>query len=228
MPSREARKVMAGWVAAIADNVKNPIASIGAVLDQVETRVHDQKFVDASIAQIRRRLASLNDYVSELADFARPAVIRRSAVKLKTLANGAVEAAQLPETCLLRVEIEDDTTFDADSAKLTLVLSALLKNAFEAVSVERYPSVRLAASTTSDTITVTVEDNGPGLDPSAAARALEPFYTTKEAGTGLGLAVAHKYVEAHGGTITIDRSKDLGGCRVTLRIPLRIPARSPA
>jgi C4-dicarboxylate-specific signal transduction histidine kinase len=63
---------------------------------------------------------------------------------------------------------------------------------------------------------VTVEDSGPGVAPELAARMFDPFVTGKVRGVGLGLSVARKVTEAHGGTVTADRSPDLGGARFVL------------
>ena len=68
-------------------------------------------------------------------------------------------------------------------------------------------------------IRVEIEDTGPGIPPSAGDRIFTPFYTTKEGGTGIGLALAHKIVEEHGGTIVF-RSGRVGGTVFTVVLPL--------
>jgi signal transduction histidine kinase len=68
-------------------------------------------------------------------------------------------------------------------------------------------------------VKVEVEDTGVGIPPSAAAKIFTPFFTTKERGTGLGLATAHKIVEDHGGRITF-RSAPGAGTTFTLLLPL--------
>jgi signal transduction histidine kinase len=65
---------------------------------------------------------------------------------------------------------------------------------------------------------VLIRDNGPGLSPAQQARAFEPFFTTKTVGTGLGLAVAHRVVEAHGGRIRIGNAAG-GGAEVCITLP---------
>jgi nitrogen fixation/metabolism regulation signal transduction histidine kinase len=211
---------MATWIAAIADNVKNPIAAIGAVLDRTESCLDDPRVVERSLAQIRKRLASLNEYVSELSDFARPAVVRLSPATVSALVEDAVAAASLPAACSVEVDVAIDFGLFVDTAKLALVLKALLRNGYEAVDPTRAPRLKVSArATNGKEASISVEDNGPGLPMHDVETALEPFSTTKEAGTGLGLAIARKYVEAHGGHLTFDRSETLGGCRVVLTLP---------
>lgn len=217
--SKEAIKAMAAWIAAIADNVKNPIAGISAVLDHAEGHLDDSQIVGVSITQIRKRLETLNEYISELADFSRPATVKPTSVNVKTLATQALEAAHLPLSCVVSVDIPSDFHLNVDLNKMVLALKSLLRNAFEAINVHKPAHVRLAASAQpSGAIVLSVEDNGPGLNSLKVVEALEPFFTTKEAGTGLGLAIVRKYVEAHHGTIVIDKSPLLGGCRVTLTL----------
>lgn len=220
MPTKEGLKAMATWVAAIADNVKNPIAAIGAVLDRAESHLGDPQIVRASIEQARQRLVDLNEYVSELAEFARPAAIQQSLTDVKTLVANAVRGAALPESCTVDIEIASGLRLFVDKKKTEIVVKALLRNGLEAVDAAQAPFLRIEAKATpGGGVSLAVEDNGRGLPEQDAALAFEPFFTTKEAGTGLGLAVARKYVEAHGGTISIDRSPKLGGCRVQLAFP---------
>jgi C4-dicarboxylate-specific signal transduction histidine kinase len=219
MPSDEAVKKMATWVAAIADNVKNPIAAVGAVLDVVERHRHDPERVGHAIAQIRARLAQLDEYVSELAGFARPTALTLRTVPAAELLQAALAAAALPPSARVEVRVAPGLMLRVDEAKLSIALKAIVRNGFESVVAARTPHLIVAAESAERGVTITVDDNGAGLSGTAERHATEPFFTTKEAGTGLGLAIAKKYVVAHGGDLALDRSEALGGCRVTLTLP---------
>jgi signal transduction histidine kinase len=210
---------MANWVAAIADNVKNPIAGITAVLDLAEARLDDPAAVLASIAQIRARLAGLDEYVTELAGFARPAELRLEWIAVDALIAAAIASAKLPGACAVEVSAPAAHEIFVDGPKLERALSALIRNAFEAVDTDRPPRLGVTATGTPGGLMLAVEDNGRGMPPDVESLATEPFYTTKEAGTGLGLTVARKYAEAHGGRLEIDGSAAFGGSRVALHIP---------
>jgi two-component system sensor histidine kinase HydH len=220
MSSPEAIKVMATWVAAIADNIKNPVAGITAVLDLLETQLHDPHLLGSKVEQIRQRLAELNEYVSELAEFAQPATISPTRASLRPLIVQASQAITLPAGCEVVIDVPPALSANIDQKKFVLMIKSLLRNGLEAVHSAQTPrlivSGRMLAS---GSTAISVEDNGPGIDPNQVARALEPFFSTKEAGTGLGLAVVRKYVEAHGGGISVDRSPQLGGCRINLSLP---------
>jgi two-component system sensor histidine kinase PilS (NtrC family) len=69
-------------------------------------------------------------------------------------------------------------------------------------------------------VAIHVEDNGPGFTPEATENLFTPFFTTREGGTGLGLAVSHRIVESHGGRMDAE-NREGGGARVSIRLPGR-------
>jgi nitrogen fixation/metabolism regulation signal transduction histidine kinase len=190
MTSKEGLKAMATWIAAIADNVKNPIAGIVTVLDRAEQHIESPDVVWTSLQQARKRLNELNEYVCELAEFGLPAVIRPAQTSVRNLVVDAIRTAALPSSCNIDINVLADMHTHADQKKITLVLRALLRNGFEAVEPTRTPHLLVDATRSSDgSIVIGIEDNGKGLATTDPKDAFEPFFTTKEAGTGLGLPV---------------------------------------
>ena len=76
-------------------------------------------------------------------------------------------------------------------------------------------------------VRLAVRDSGPGVDPAAAGRIFDPFFTTRVGGTGLGLAVVHRAVEAHRGAVLVDRSA-LGGAEFVIVLPGTVSENAPA
>ncbi len=101
------------------------------------------------------------------------------------------------------------------------VLVNLLLNACDAC--EPGGRVELAASTADGVVRFAVVDDGVGIDPDAAARAREPFFTTKPEGTGLGLAIAAEIVEHHRGRLTIAPREGERGTRAVVELPAEVP-----
>jgi signal transduction histidine kinase len=171
------------------------------------------------------RLSSLGEYISELVDFAKPAVIHPEPLPVASLFQNLRLAAlqALPGVTIDLQVMPDAATIVADPYRLNIILKGLLRNAVESALNTRSPQVQLRACRTEREgqpgITLHVADNGRGFSPAAYDHAFEPFYSTKEAGTGLGLAVALKVVNAHGGTITLGSSPQLGGALVSLFLP---------
>lgn len=110
----------------------------------------------------------------------------------------------------------DGPTARADEHKLRQILLTLVSNAVEATKTGGAIDIELDRR--GDRAIVAVIDDGPGFDPDAKAHLFEPFFTTKPQGTGLGLALAHDTVEAHGGEISVE-SVDKG-TRVEVRLPV--------
>jgi signal transduction histidine kinase len=103
-----------------------------------------------------------------------------------------------------------------DAVQIEQVLINLIKNAHESGSGE--DDVTLSITEVGRELRIEVADRGPGMTDTVLAQALLPFYSTKRAGTGLGLALTREIAEAHGGRVLLANRED-GGLRVTLLLP---------
>ena len=118
--------------------------------------------------------------------------------------------------------IGDSLTLRLDESALRQILLNLLRNAAEAgaaqamLEIHSQPSAPLSADPAG--IILTVEDDGPGMEPGIAARIFEPFFTTRSGGTGLGLAITRQLVEGAGGTISCTTAPS-SGCRFRVYLP---------
>ncbi|MFW6067245.1 MAG: ATP-binding protein [Myxococcota bacterium] len=109
-----------------------------------------------------------------------------------------------------------------DPERVQTLLMNLIKNGIEAAATTSAPrTVRTVVAADAENLRISVEDSGRGLAPEVVERLFQPFVTTKHAGTGLGLALAARFVQAHEGDLQVSRS-DLGGARFEVRIPLHL------
>ncbi len=115
-----------------------------------------------------------------------------------------------------------DPALRADAGRLRQLLHNLLKNSLEAIGDSRKPHIEVATREIEEGgrtwIELTIADNGPGLPEGFDERWFEPYTTSKARGTGLGLAVAKKIAEEHGGNIRAE-NRPGGGAVFTLRLP---------
>jgi two-component system, NtrC family, nitrogen regulation sensor histidine kinase NtrY len=95
-----------------------------------------------------------------------------------------------------------------------------LRNSAEAVESDVRPKVVAQASITASVTTLTLSDNGKGIPQDQIARVFIPFFTTKPQGTGLGLALVHRIITQHGGTITVSSNPVGTGFTITLPVPV--------
>jgi signal transduction histidine kinase len=169
------------------------------------------------VERIRGELDALKQLVEDFLDYARarPLVVEELGAAL--LAAEVAELA-LPLARELGVELawEGAGRLHGDRHALRRAALNLVRNAVEASP--RGGRVELSARVEGDRAQVEVRDRGPGLSAEARERLFEPFHSTKEGGTGLGLALALKVAQAHGGTLEI-LERDGGGTLARLAVP---------
>jgi len=173
---------------------------------------------------IRSEADSLGEIVTNFLNFAKPAQLVLSRVDLRSVCDRAADE-QRGEAKLLGGDIRVGGEFgaiDGDEILLRQAFTNLLRNAVEACagrSVTPAIVIRSEIDRSNRMIHISVEDNGPGIEPSARQQVFRPFFTSKRTGTGLGLALVQKIIVFHNGRIVADGS-DLGGASLRVTLPL--------
>jgi len=209
--------------AAIAHEVRNPLAIImNAASGRRRKTLSDQdKFTLLCI--VDEESARLNQLVTELLRFARPVEAARAPASLVDICRQVQQAA--PEGYVVEIEQPREAGVDTalvDSGLFRLALDNLLLNAMQAMPGGGKVKVSIGRSKLADgtpAASVDVRDAGHGMGPLDLERARKPFFTTRPRGTGLGLPIVDRILEAHGGEVGIE--SELGrGTTVTLKLPL--------
>ncbi|MEN6358458.1 MAG: ATP-binding protein [Smithella sp.] len=207
--------------AGVAHEIRNPLSSIKGFAVYFRQRLagnpEDEETADIMIAETER----LNRVISQLIEFARPIVLKTQPTDMTDLVNqtirlvsaegkkNAVAFDVLKGGGVPRVEVDPD--------KIKQVLLNIFLNALAAMPAGGRVSVSLAAQ--KDFMDVTVSDTGSGIAEEDLPRIYDPYFTSKPAGTGLGLAVVQKIMDAHGGVVQIESKAGIG-TTVTLRFPM--------
>ena len=202
--------------AGVAHEINNPLAVILGYARLLRKTAHGSVADDLRVIEDETLRAKA--IVDGLLDLSRPIDVHREPVDLRALCDEVM--ARLGGTRLLegvRADMSGVGHAAGDAQKLRQVVLNLVKNAAEAAG--KGGRIEITVGEADGFAQVSVSDSGPGLPDEVRARLFEPFFSRKEGGTGLGLAVSKGIVEAHGGTLEAE-SPPQGGARFSLRLPL--------
>jgi two-component system sensor histidine kinase AtoS len=239
----ERLKALGEMAAGVAHEIRNPLNGVEGFASLLARDLEDgstqRRYADAIIDGVRH----LNRTVTGLLEFTRPREPQRRPVPPDELVESCVELVRAEDVALAspregeadeqaRARIEFVSRWDRgriaiDGGQIRQVLLNLIQNAVQICSEYRdtQGQVAVAVSAISDEqlgacCQVTVDDNGPGVSEDQRPNIFLPFHTTRERGTGLGLAVAHTLVQLHGGSLSVDTAPELGGARFTMLLPI--------
>jgi len=204
--------------AVVAHEVKNPIAGIRGALQVITSRMPAEQRDRGVLIDIIARLDALNRIVQDMLMFARPRALRQEPVSLAALLGDTVALIERdPTMSHVQIALSGAADISGDREMLQVVFQNILMNAAQAM--ENKGRIEVSIGTVNGRCSVAIADQGPGMPEDVRAKAFDAFFTTKHRGTGLGLPIARRVIEAHGGTIQIDAPPS-GGTMVTIVLPL--------
>ena len=223
-------KQLGEMAAGVAHEIRNPLNGIEGFASLLARDLPAGDKGQRYAAHIVEGVRNLNRTVSALLEFTSPRRLERRPVVPAALAQDCLELVRaglaLPrqeEVTAVELVLHDRWPGGEpalDGGQLKQVLLNLVQNAVHAVQDQgRAGRVELTIAPTPDGgVAFIVDDDGPGVPAEARQRIFTPFFTTKDHGTGLGLAVAHTIVGLHGGALTVDDAP-IGGARFTVTVP---------
>ncbi|HEY4304754.1 MAG TPA: ATP-binding protein [Gemmatimonadaceae bacterium] len=219
--------------ASLAHEIKNPLASIRSAVEQISrmpATSDDQKTLSVLVMRESDRLSRL---LSEFLDFARVRVARNDRVDLSAIACGAANLASAHPDRDETVKVicvplaGQDLEIAGDEDMLHRAIFNLVLNAVQAAPPDSEVCVELQRGTfdpmplglpfSGEAVSLRVSDAGPGIPTEIRDRMFDPFFTTKANGSGLGLAVVHRAIDAHRGLVFVDNVAR--GTRFTVILP---------
>ena len=218
---------MAAWgdvARRIAHEIKNPLTPIQLSAERIKRKFSRVDGVDVDALEqytdvIVRQTNDLRRIVDEFSKFARMPEPERRRTDLVALTRDAVLLQQTgQEGITIHADLpEEELCVDIDPTMIGQALTNLIKNAGEAIeslqergAPEGYdPQVRIAMQKEEEGVRITIADNGIGL-PEDRAKLFEPYVTTRDKGTGLGLPIVKKIIEEHGGTLDLEDAPVFG------------------
>ncbi|MGQ9897413.1 MAG: ATP-binding protein [Acidobacteriota bacterium] len=225
----ERAAVVGRLASGIAHEIRNPLNFINLTVDHIRTRYAPSESAERATFErlttaVKDEIARLNTLVTNVLRIGRPATLSLRPVKLGELiaavldvVRSKAEAQQIALTC---VDETGGVPIEADADSLKSCFSNLVINAIEAMP--HGGELHLHITSTSDGQVVQVKDSGSGIVPDDLEHVFEPYFSTKDTGIGLGLAVTRQIILDHGGTITV-KSTPGQGTTFTVMLPRRPP-----
>ena len=203
--------------ATVAHEIRNPLGGIRGFASLLARDIAEDDPRARLVDKILIGTKDLDRVVNELLEYTRPVDLDPRPVACGEILRAALAYLELDGRAVRVVdETEPSLKVLADLDKMRQVFLNILLNAVQ--SIEGEGELRITASATSAAVTIAIADTGCGIAPEDVDNVFSPFYTTKEKGTGLGLAVAGKIVESHAGALSVE--SELGkGTTFFVRLP---------
>jgi signal transduction histidine kinase len=222
---RSERLAAVGKMAAmITHEVRNPLSSIGLNTELLEDEVEGNPEARDLVRAIHREVDRLTAITEEYLSFARLPKPKLAAEAINPLV-GALAAFVRGDLAAKKVELKielapGDPIAIIDASQLRQCLINLVRNATEALVAKGGGTVTLRTQTAGDRIVIDVEDDGVGIAADVLPRLFDPFFSTKEGGSGLGLALTQQIIKDHGGDLAVQST--LGkGTTFTVSVPAK-------
>jgi signal transduction histidine kinase len=220
--ARQRMHGMETLAASLAHELRNPAFAVSSAAQLLRFSVHEDPLVETNVGRILREAERLNALVAALLEYGRPAPLRLATGDPDDSWDAVLESHRgtLESRAVLvqRTVGSPRAAALVDAEQLSQALGHLLRNAVEATPEGGDVSLDSALDPVHGW---RCRLTNPGaIDPSDAARAFDPFFSTRPGHTGIGLAVAHRVIAGHGGTLRIEPVGDRATC-VTVTIPLR-------
>jgi two-component system sensor histidine kinase HydH len=207
--------------AGLAHELRNPLTAMKTIVDAARRGGRGVSVDDRDLAVLSEEIARLDASLQSFLDYARPPQTAKGQVDLGTVAEKTRQLlAGRAEQQAIHMEVEQPNgriVVHADPEQLRQVLLNLMLNAFDAIGHDGTVTICVAPGKQGEAV-ITVADSGSGISQAVRERLFEPFVSTKESGTGLGLTICRRIVEDHSGRIEAADNPS-GGAVFTIWLP---------
>ncbi|MEW6043571.1 MAG: nickel-binding protein [Thermoproteota archaeon] len=194
--------------ARLAHDLRNPLSVIKNTVEIMETkpklRIEDKVIY---YNRLHRAVDRISHQIEDVLDFVRPLSLTFENHLLNEIISSAIEKITLPD--LIRINMPQNFVYlMCDAIKLEIVFTNLIMNSIQAMNNTGQIDIKIFDS--DDFVTIQITDTGCGIPEGILPKIFEPLFTTKQTGTGLGLASCKKIIEQHNGTINVTSTEGVG------------------
>lgn len=208
--------------ATVAHELRNPLAAINMAAANIKRKAQNPA-LDGHLRNIEKKISESDQIINNLLYYTRIRAPNYEDVNINAVIEECIvsskkqcEAAKMV-SLVNKMVLTKDILIEADPLQMKEVFSNILNNSCDAVP-QSNGEIEIFTDNKEESVTVSIRDNGAGIDKVHLEKVFQPFFTTKAKGTGLGLSVCREIVNLHGGTITID--SELGrGTNITVSLP---------
>jgi len=202
--------------ATVAHEIRNPLGGIRGFATFLAQDTPEDDPRHRLVQKILTGTSSLEKVVSGLLEYTRPVELKLVPTSCAAIAQAALRYMEYdPSRITIFTEVDLDLRILADADKIRQVLMNILMNAVQ--SITGRGEIRVSAEADGNLVHLVVQDTGCGMKEEELKQIFSPFYTTKEKGTGLGMAVSQKIVDGHGGVLSAD-SEPGKGTRIAIQL----------
>ena len=216
----------------IAHEIKNPLTPIRLASERLKKHLNNplklnKEIFEKSLNMITRQVDDIDHLVEEFSSFARMPSPILNQVNIVSVVKQYID---LMNSSFKNISINFDNIVDkeiyimADEKQIRQALGNLIKNSYENLIINKIKNGKIYINLDSDDnhTTLSIEDNGTGIEKKDLTKVIEPYFTTKDGGTGLGLAITNKIIEDHNATMFFKKSNIGQGTIVIIKFPIII------
>lgn len=187
--------------ASMAHDLKNPLGTIRSGIDIIKRNSKTNNIeLDEVIKRMDRAISRMSHQVEDVLNYVRVTPLDIKPVSVRSIINAAVQSIDIPKSIILKMD-QNDVTINCDEKKMEVVFINLLLNSVQAIG-EKEGTISIRFKKDGTNIMIEIEDTGSGVPEELVSEIFKPLVTTKQKGTGLGLASCKNIIEQHGGTIS--------------------------
>jgi two-component system sensor histidine kinase HydH len=205
----------------LAHDLRNPLSVIKNSMEILKMRLNDNmdEKVNHQLSMVGRAVSRMSHQIEDVLDFVNIASLKVQSSSIITVIESAILNTVIPNTVKVHLP-KNSATALCDPFRLEVVFSNLLKNACQAVDNKGEIKIRIIDKT--NDVLVEVEDSGPGISEGDIDKIFEPLFTTRQSGTGLGLASCKSIMDKHGGSLAV-RNNPTTFVATIPKIPKKVP-----
>ncbi len=203
--------------ATIAHEIRNPLGGIRGFASFLEQDLPENDPRQRFVKKIMQGIQTLEHTINDLLEYARPIELKQEIKPLCELIRASLEFISYDKRNIsILVECPPEIKMNFDFIRMKQVISNVIVNSIQSISHQG--EIKIKGELENKFVRIEIRDNGCGIKPEILPKIFSPFFSTKERGTGLGLALCAKIVEAHGGQIKAESTVGKGTI-ITIWLP---------